>query len=85
MNPKRIGLLLLGLSLILSSYAQEESELLKEIQSLREQIGSLRHEFDQIDKGIDDLMWYNKVGDLAFIDKVRLTGTSAWEGKISSY
>jgi hypothetical protein len=27
-----------------------------------------------IQKAIDDLMWYNKVGDIAFIDKVYMTG-----------
>lgn len=34
----------------------------------------LNHRLDRIDKAIDDLMWYNKVGDIAFIDKVYMTG-----------
>ena len=34
----------------------------------------MRHTFDRINKNMDDLMWYNKVSDVAYIDKVELTG-----------
>ena len=71
---RKTSLFLFGILLFGTLFGQEGSELMDEIKALREQINSLRHEFDQIDKGVDDLMWYNKVGDVAFIDKVRLTG-----------
>ena len=32
------------------------------------------HNFDILEKQHEDILWYNKVGDVAFIDKVRLTG-----------
>jgi dipeptidyl aminopeptidase/acylaminoacyl peptidase len=35
---------------------------------------SNRHEIDQLMKTIDDLLWYQKLGDLAQIDKVSYTG-----------
>jgi dipeptidyl aminopeptidase/acylaminoacyl peptidase len=35
---------------------------------------NLRHRLDQLEKRIDDILWYHKVGDLAYIDKVRHTG-----------
>ena len=55
------------------SFAQNE-ELIKEIQDLKNQIQNLRHSFDQIDKNTDDLLWFDRVGDVAFIDKVNITG-----------
>ena len=64
-----------------STIGQSNEELLKEIKALREQVSSLRHQFDGVDKAIDDVMWYNKVGDIAFIDKVRLTGPPLGEQK----
>lgn len=34
----------------------------------------LEHRLDVLEKMIDDVLWYNKVGDLAFVDKVRHVG-----------
>lgn len=42
--------------------------------ALEAQNESLRHRLDRLEKAVDDLMWYQKVGDVAFIDKVTLTG-----------
>jgi len=68
----------------LSLSAQDQSELLEEIKALRGQISNLRHEFNQVDKGIDDIAWYNKVGDVAFIDKVTLTGPPLGDKKLKA-
>ena len=35
---------------------------------------SLNHRLDQVEKEIDDVLWYNKVGDVANIDKVFIVG-----------
>jgi dipeptidyl aminopeptidase/acylaminoacyl peptidase len=35
---------------------------------------ALDHRLDELAKAIDDLMWYNKVGDVAFIDKIYEVG-----------
>ncbi|MGZ7238420.1 hypothetical protein ACXWO6_09395, partial [Streptococcus pyogenes] len=37
------------------------------------------HTYDQILKNIDDVLWFNRVGDVAFVDKVRLTSTPRWK------
>lgn len=48
-----------------SLMAQVSNEaLLEEIKSLRNQVSNMRHQFDQVDKAIDDVIWYNKVGDV---------------------
>ena len=56
------------------SFAQTNEELMEEIQKLKAYNNSLQHTFDQIIKNIDDVLWYEKVGDVAYIDKVYLTG-----------
>ena len=67
-----LSLCLLFLLPLLSAQTQEE--LQKEISQLRDQVRNLRHTFNGLEKGIDDLMWYNKLGEMAYIDKVYLTG-----------
>jgi len=46
----------------------------KKLDKLLSSINSLRHRLDTIEKISDDILWYNKVGDIAHIDKVRHTG-----------
>jgi len=67
-------MVLLCFSTGLMLHAQSNEDLKNEIDRVQNQISSLRTTFNGINKGIDDLMWYNKVGDVAFIDKVELTG-----------
>ncbi|GMT46213.1 MAG: hypothetical protein IEMM0006_2045 [bacterium] len=44
------------------------------IKHLEQQIINLQHNFNHLEKGIQDLLWYQKVGDVAYIDKVYITG-----------
>jgi dipeptidyl aminopeptidase/acylaminoacyl peptidase len=37
------------------------------------------HIFDKIDKRIDDVLWYERVGDVAVIDKSRIYGPPRWK------
>ena len=46
----------------------------KVLDELKRQQEMLMHAFDAVEKQIDDLMWYQKLGDIASIDKVRITG-----------
>ncbi|GAB5554068.1 MAG: alpha/beta fold hydrolase [Saprospiraceae bacterium] len=64
--------------------AQTNAELMAELKAMRSQISNLRHQFDQIDKSVDDVVWYNKVGDVAFIDKVTLTGPPLGDKKFKA-
>lgn len=38
-----------------------------------------RHDFEKILKKVDDLLWIEKVGDIAYIDKVNLCGPARWK------
>jgi dipeptidyl aminopeptidase/acylaminoacyl peptidase len=45
---------------------------------------ALDHRLDQIEKAIDDLLWYQKVGDAALIEKVFIAGPPPWKVKDST-
>jgi len=59
----------------LSSFSQPGTiELMNAINKVNANVDALSHNFDILQKQIDDVQWYNKVGDIAFIDKVYITG-----------
>ncbi|MCL6099992.1 MAG: S9 family peptidase, partial [Bacteroidetes bacterium] len=41
---------------------------------IEKKFDALDHRLDQLAKAIDDIQWYNKVGDVANIDKVFIVG-----------
>ena len=73
---KRILLIItlfIGSCLASELNVQDSEQILKELASLKSYNNNMSHEFDVIVKKIDDILWYEKVGDVAFIDKVYLT------------
>ena len=40
---------------------------------------SLRHQLDELAKGIDDVLWYQRVGDVAVVEKGRIYGPPRWK------
>ncbi len=58
-----------------------DSKLLKKIENLESKIDDYSHRFDIVEKQVDDLLWFERLGDVAFIDKVRLTSTPRWKAK----
>jgi dipeptidyl aminopeptidase/acylaminoacyl peptidase len=46
----------------------------KELQKLNRKVDDLEHYLDVLEKKIDDVLWYQKVGDIAYIDKVYHVG-----------
>jgi dipeptidyl aminopeptidase/acylaminoacyl peptidase len=67
----------------LSTIAQEQSEpdIKSKLKSLKEDNDNLRHRLDKLEKGIDDITWYHKLGDVAYIDKVYIYGPPKWKEK----
>jgi len=54
-------------------FCQEQpTEKIKEI--IDNKFETLNHRLDQLEKAVDDILWYNKVGDVANIDKVFIVG-----------
>jgi dipeptidyl aminopeptidase/acylaminoacyl peptidase len=61
--------------------AQIPDSVLQNINSLKKYNESLDHRLDVLEKVIDDVLWHHRVGDVAIIDKVRLTGPPLWKEK----
>lgn len=73
--------LVLGLFVSSALFAQGQAPetatlqmLLNEIQRLKQQDENRQHTFDALAKAIDDVMWHQKVGDIAEINKASFTG-----------
>ena len=76
---QRYVMIILGLLLAMVCRAQEASHEDQEtIRALERNFEMLDHRLDVIAKAIDDITWYNKVGDIAFIDKVYIYGPPLW-------
>jgi len=73
---RKITLFVLLLSIpFVSIQSQTESTNVKEsLNELQKYTEDLEHRLDVLQKKIDDVIWYDRVGDLAFIDKVYITG-----------
>lgn len=61
---------------ITCSVSDDDSQ---ELKYLRQQFESIRHELDQLQKTIDDVLWFQRVGDVAYVDKVRIVGPPRWK------
>jgi dipeptidyl aminopeptidase/acylaminoacyl peptidase len=46
----------------------------KDLETLKKDNESLQHRLDVLEKGIDDVTWYERLRENAFVDKVFLTG-----------
>ena len=51
-----------------------EKALREEIETLTGLVRDLRHNFDVLDKKIEDVLWFEKTGDVAYVNKVRIWG-----------
>ena len=76
---KIIVLILLFIPFII--LAQEKTEINETLESLKKDNENLRHRLDKLEKGIDDIYWYHKIGDVAHIDKVYMYGPPKWKEK----
>lgn len=81
----RINVLLASLIIIFCTspfYSQvTNTELKDDIKRLKQNDENLRHRLDVLEKKIDDLIWFERVGDVAHIDKVFMYGPPLWKEK----
>lgn len=66
-----IGIAFIGLSVSAQNF---EQEVLKELASLKRYNSNVGHQFDILEKKIDDIIWFERVGDIAHVDKVYMYG-----------
>jgi len=73
---KNLVLLVFALMLSQVSRAQEKSSssLEEQVADLQRQVEGMKHNFDNLDKAIDDVTWHQRLADVAYVDKVIITG-----------
>ncbi len=54
--------------------AQNYDSMKKDLETLKKDNEALQHRLDILEKGIDDITWYERLKENAFVDKVFLTG-----------
>jgi len=74
---KKITILTMLFAFTFSLSKGQESDLTNQLTELQQTINSNEHRFDELEKKIDDVLWFQRVGDVAFIDKVYITGPPA--------
>jgi len=57
----------------------QDQELKSEIRKLHLNDSNLDHKIDRLEKLIDDVLWYQKVGDIAHVDKLYIYGPPKWK------
>ncbi|MCK4776478.1 MAG: S9 family peptidase, partial [Candidatus Krumholzibacteria bacterium] len=58
-----------------AGFAQETRKNAEsDLESLKNYNQNLRHRLDVLQRQVDDLMWYTRIGEYAFIDKVYMYG-----------
>jgi len=62
-----------------SLFSQIDTVLVQKLDSLIKYNENLEHRLDALEKNIDDIMWFQRVGDVAFIDKIYMTGPPKWK------
>lgn len=50
------------------------TELMNAISGVQRSFDALDHRLDVLEKNIDDLLWFDRVGDIAYVDKIYITG-----------
>jgi len=79
MRHSTLGLVLLLVMGVTTSAPASDADLTAELSELRAAQQSSRHRFDVLAKKIDDILWYERVGDIAVLDKVRIYGPPRWK------
>jgi dipeptidyl aminopeptidase/acylaminoacyl peptidase len=70
---RRIVFIFLALMPFLS-FGQSIESLSEEVKNLREYNVNLNHRLDVLQKTIDDVLWFNRLADYAYVDKVYMYG-----------
>jgi dipeptidyl aminopeptidase/acylaminoacyl peptidase len=75
--------LVLSCTLVCIAQAQQDSANATE-KVIEKKFEALDHRLDQIEKAVDDVLWYQKIGDVALLEKVFIPGPPPWKVKDST-
>lgn len=75
-----ISIFFILLIFVLNLFGQTQSKE-DELNRLKQLNEYLEHRLDVLEKRIDDVLWFERLKDYAFVDKVFLTGPPKWKEK----
>lgn len=75
---KRISHFFLLILFTISAFGQT-ADIAGELKKLEGNNENVNHRIDVLEKMIDDVLWYNKVGDIAHVDKLYIYGPPKWK------
>jgi dipeptidyl aminopeptidase/acylaminoacyl peptidase len=78
---KKLLPFMLVILFVFNGFAQNLQDFQKDLEKLQQYNSGLDHRLDQLSKQMDDLMWFQKVGDIAFVDKLYICGPAKWKEK----
>lgn len=78
---QKIILFLIVIQLAFTSFSQDLTGVVKNLETLQKNDANIDHRIDQLAKQLDDLMWDQKVGDIAHVDKLYIYGPPKWKEK----
>jgi len=73
-----IIIMIFGTSL---SFGQDNDAIIRELNAIKSELRNYDHTYDEILKKVDDVLWFERVGDVAYIDKVYICGPPRWKEK----
>jgi len=72
---RRIACVLAAVLAVAAVPAQaQDDDVAAQLKALQQAQADLEHQFDQLAKAIDDIAWFQRVGDVAEVDKWRIVG-----------
>lgn len=70
---------LFSIAVLFSSFTSAQNELNDIAKKIDKNEYNLKHEIDVLAKKIDDVLWFERVGDVAYIDKCYIYGPPRWK------
>ncbi len=60
-------------------FAVANAQLDETVQLIKNNDNNLQHRLDRLEKLVDDLLWHERLGDIAHVDKVYMYGPPKWK------
>jgi len=70
----KIAILLISSEMTFAQQISDINDVISKIEKITSDVEDIVYRFDKLEKKIEDSMWFDLVGDISCIDKVRLTG-----------
>jgi len=77
--PVTLAIVLAASTVALAQTPPPPDDLAAQVKQLGASLEALNHRLDEIQKNVDDALWFDRVGDVAIVEKARITGPPPWK------